>query len=151
MISQIIAFSLLNRAAGSEFLGFIPSSLLSRIAATFLMSLAVWDIWAFPLLMIWRTFAGSKNAGSALHGWPTEGWLAGKLSFIPDGRIRGCILMGINYLTLIPLAFYGGGMWFLIPIVPFIYYATGSAIKDDRALGIVELVTGGIAYAVYGL
>lgn len=151
MIAQLICFSLLNRAAGSEFLGFIKSSLLARIAATFLMALAVWDLWAFPLLLFWRTMAGSKNAGSALHGWNTEGWLAGKLSMIPDGKIRGCVLMGINHLSLIPLAYYGGGMWFLIPIVPFVYYTIGSAVKDDRALGVVEMITGSIAYAVYGL
>lgn len=148
-MSELICFALLNRAAGSRFFGFIESSLLSRIAATFLMTLAVWDLWAFPLLMFWRTMAGSKNAGSALDGRPTEGWLAGKLSFIPDGKIRGCVLMGINHLSLIPLAYYGGGMWFLIPIVPFLYYTIGSVIRNDKALGVVELIAGGIVWLVY--
>ena len=148
MIAQLICFALLNRAAGSEFFGFIRSSLLSRIAATFLMALAIWDLWAFPFLLFWRTMAGSKNAGSALHGWPTEGWLAERLP-LPEGRIKGCVLMGINHLSLIPLAYFGSGMWFLIPLIPFVYYTIGSVVKDERALGVVELITGGIAWLVY--
>jgi hypothetical protein len=149
----MLLFALLNRAAGSDFFGFIRSSLLSRMLATFLMAHALvgfdWSVivvWAG--LMFWRTIAGSSDAGAALHGWEVDGYLSKYTTWIKDNRIRGCLHQGIKHLAIVPLAPLCGGMWFLIPLIPFVYYGVGLVVKDDRALGFCELIIGGIVWLV---
>lgn len=115
------------------------------------MAVAMGDAVLFPLLLAWRTIAGSKDAGAALHGWEAESRIA---AYIPvkSCRIKGCIIMFINHLALLPASLWMGGMWFFILLIPFVYYTIGKAVKDDRALGFTELTIGAIAcLAVIGI
>lgn len=149
-LSTIVLCALLNRAAGSKFFDTLKSSLVSRILATGLMALALSNVILWPFLLLWRTLAGSSDASAALHGHALDGkvkylnWATKWLKEDTENRrrIKGSVRMGLKHLSLLPIAYVVGGMWYLVPLIGLIYYFVGLVVSDSRALAVVEILVG---------